>query len=185
MQSLSSEIGKFLSESNLTLSVAESCSAGGISSEICRISGSSVYFLGGIVSYSNKSKIRDLGVSEIDINNELIGYQKLLTTFLDSKQLSICIYEEPFIKNKLNVFEPENPSVETKVDVFLIPGLAFTTDGKRLGRGGGFYDQMLNFYPKSLKIGITSNERVLEDIPIEDHDILLDYVFTNDKYYKS
>ena len=123
--------------------------------------------------------------SEIDINNELIGYQKLLTTFLDSKQLSICIYEEPFIKNKLNVFEPENPSVETKVDVFLIPGLAFTTDGKRLGRGGGFYDQMLNFYPKSLKIGITSNERVLQDIPIEDHDILLDYVFTNDKYYKS
>ena len=123
--------------------------------------------------------------SEIDINNELFGYQKLLTTFLDSKQLSICIYEEPFIKNKLNVFEPENPSVVTKVDVFLIPGLAFTTDGKRLGRGGGFYDQMLNFYPKSLKIGITSNERVLQDIPIEDHDILLDYVFTNDKYYKS
>ena len=123
--------------------------------------------------------------SEIDINNELFGYQKLLTTFLDSKKLRICIYEEPFIKNKLNVFEPENPSVETKVDVFLIPGLAFTTDGKRLGRGGGFYDQMLKFYPKSLKIGITSNERVLQDIPIEDHDILLDYVFTNDKYYKS
>ncbi len=123
--------------------------------------------------------------SEIDINNELFGYQKLLTTFLDSKKLSICVYDEPFIKNKLNVFEPQNPSVETKVDVFLIPGLAFTTDGKRLGRGGGFYDQMLKFYPKSLKIGITSNERVLEDIPIEDHDILLDYVFTNDKYYKS
>ena len=123
--------------------------------------------------------------SEIAINNELFGYQKLLTTFLDSKKLRICIYEEPFIKNKLNVFEPENPSVETKVDVFLIPGLAFTTDGKRLRRGGGFYDQMLNFYPKSLKIGITSNERILQEIPIEDHDISLDYVFTNDKYYKS
>jgi len=123
--------------------------------------------------------------SEIDINNELVGYQKLLTTFLDSKKLSICIYEEPFIKNKLNVLEPKNPSIETKVDVFLIPGLAFTTDGKRLGRGGGFYDRILNFYPKSLKIGITSNERILQEIPIEDHDISLDYVFTNDKYYKS
>ena len=123
--------------------------------------------------------------SEIDINKELVGYQKLLTTYLDNKKLGICKYEEPFIKNKLNVFEPENPSIETKVDVFLIPGLAFTTDGKRLGRGGGFYDYMLNLYPKSLKIGITSNERILQDIPIEDHDILLDYVFTNDKYYKS
>ena len=123
--------------------------------------------------------------SEIDINDKLFGYQKILTTYLDNKTLKICKYKKPFKKNKLNVFEPETPSAESEVDVFLIPGLAFTVDGKRLGRGGGFYDQMLKFYPKSLKIGITSNERILEDIPIEDHDILLDYVFTNDKYYKS
>lgn len=61
-------IAKLLTENKLTLSVAESCSAGGIASSICSVSGSSSYFLGGIVAYSNSSKIRDLGVSEEDIN---------------------------------------------------------------------------------------------------------------------
>lgn len=123
--------------------------------------------------------------SEIDINDKLFGYQKILTTYLDNKKLKICKYEKPYKKNKLNVFEPEIPSIETEVDVFLIPGIAFTVDGKRLGRGGGFYDQMLKLYPNSLKIGLTSNDRLLKHIPTEDHDIFLNYVFTNDKYYKS
>ena len=123
--------------------------------------------------------------SEIDINDKLLGYKKILTTYLDNKTLKICKYKKPFKKNKLNVYEPETPSAESEVDVFLIPGLAFTIDGKRLGRGAGLYDQMLKFYPKSLKIGLTSNDRILNDIPTEDHDILLNYVFTNDKYYKS
>ena len=123
--------------------------------------------------------------SEIDINDKLLGYKKILTTYLDNKTLKICKYKKPFKKNKLNVFEPETPSAESEVDVFLIPGLAFTVDGKRLGRGGGFYDQILKIYPKSLKIGLTSNDRILKDIPTEDHDIFLNYVFTNDKYYKS
>ncbi len=123
--------------------------------------------------------------SEIDINDKLFGYQKILTTYLDNKTLKICKYKKPFKKNKLNVFEPETPSTESEVDVFLIPGLAFTVDGKRLGRGGGFYDKLLKIYPKSLKIGLTSNDRILNDIPTEDHDIFINYVFTNDKYYKS
>jgi PncC family amidohydrolase len=69
MQSLEIEIGKLLSLHHLTLSVAESCSAGGVSSKICSVSGSSNYFLGGIVAYSNQSKIRDLGVSQQSIQN--------------------------------------------------------------------------------------------------------------------
>ena len=37
----------------------------------------------------------------------------------------------------------------------------------------------------TLKIGITFNERIMQDLPTESHDISMDYVFTNDKYYKS
>jgi len=69
MQSTELEIGELLSLHNLKLSVAESCSTGGVSSKICSIPGSSNYFLGGIVAYSNQSKIRDLGVSEESIQN--------------------------------------------------------------------------------------------------------------------
>ena len=69
MQSAEVEIGELLNLHNLKLSVAESCSAGGVSSKICSVPGSSDYFLGGIVAYSNQSKIRDLGVSEESIQN--------------------------------------------------------------------------------------------------------------------
>ena len=123
--------------------------------------------------------------SEIDINKDISGYKQLITTYLLSSEIELCLYKEPFIKNALNILEPENPIKISEVDVFLVPGMAFTTSGKRLGRGGGYYDKLLSIYPDTLKIGFTFNERIIEDIPTESHDISMDYVFTNDKYYKS
>ena len=123
--------------------------------------------------------------SEIDINNDISGYKELITTYLFSSEIELCLYKEPFIKNAMNILEPENPIKISEVDVFLVPGMAFTTSGKRLGRGGGYYDKLLSKYPDTLKIGLTFNERIIEDIPTENHDISMDYVFTNDKYYKS
>ena len=123
--------------------------------------------------------------SEVDITNDLIGYKQLITSYLVSSDIELCLYKEPFIKNALNILEPENPIKIKEVDVFLVPGVAFTTIGKRLGRGGGYYDKLLSKYPDTLKIGITFNERIMQDLPTESHDISMDYVFTNDKYYKS
>ena len=71
-------IGNFLSENNFTLSIAESCTAGGISSRICSVSGSSKYFMGGIISYSDKSKIRELNVKRVDIE-KLKEYGEIIT----------------------------------------------------------------------------------------------------------
>ena len=123
--------------------------------------------------------------SEVDITNDLIGYKQLITSYLVSSDIESCLYKEPFIKNALNILEPENPIKINEVDVFLVPGVAFTVSGKRLGRGGGYYDKLLSKYPDTLKIGITFNERIMQDLPTESHDISMDYVFTNDKYYKS
>ena len=123
--------------------------------------------------------------SEINITNDLIGYKQLITSYLVSSDIELCLYKEPFIKNALNILEPENPIKIKEVDVFLVPGVAFTASGKRLGRGGGYYDKLLSKYPDTLKIGITFNERIMQDLPTESHDISMDYVFTNDKYYKS
>ena len=123
--------------------------------------------------------------SEVDITNDLIGYKQLITSYLVSSDIELCLYKEPFIKNALNILEPENPIKINEVDVFLVPGVAFTVSGKRLGRGGGYYDKLLSKYPDTLKIGITFNERIMQDLPTESHDISMDYVFTKDKYYKS
>ena len=54
--------GKLLKEKGLTLSVAESCTGGLIGNLVTNVAGSSSYFLGGIVTYSNQAKIDMLQV---------------------------------------------------------------------------------------------------------------------------
>ncbi|HLO57585.1 MAG TPA: competence/damage-inducible protein A [Bacteroidales bacterium] len=56
-------VGNILKSNNLTVSTAESCTGGTISAMLTSISGSSAYFKGGIVSYSNDVKTSELSVS--------------------------------------------------------------------------------------------------------------------------
>lgn len=62
-------VGKLLAESGKTVATAESCTGGLIAHKITSISGSSAYFNGSVVSYSNEAKINLLGVSESDIKS--------------------------------------------------------------------------------------------------------------------
>lgn len=55
-------VGKLLRERRLTLAAAESCTGGLVQDKITDIAGSSDYFIGGMVAYSNESKMRHLGV---------------------------------------------------------------------------------------------------------------------------
>lgn len=56
-------VGKILLERKLTIAVAESCTGGIITDRLTNISGSSKYFMQGVISYSNDAKIKTLGVS--------------------------------------------------------------------------------------------------------------------------
>jgi nicotinamide-nucleotide amidase len=60
---LVSQLAQRLRQLNFNLSTAESCTGGGIGHWLTSISGSSVWYQGGFVTYSNLGKIRDLGVS--------------------------------------------------------------------------------------------------------------------------
>ena len=60
---LEEEIGELLKAKNLSLSTAESCTGGGIAALITSVPGSSEYFNGGIVAYSNEIKQDLLHVS--------------------------------------------------------------------------------------------------------------------------
>ncbi len=65
----------------------------------------------------------------------------------------------------------------SEVHVFLVPGLAFTPDGARLGRGKGLYDRLLvNLSPHRTTIGIGFAHQVVARLPTEPHDIPLSCV---------
>lgn len=70
--------------------------------------------------------------------------------------------------------EPISPN---EIDVIVVPGVAFTTDGKRCGRGKGYYDKYLSRSGfRAIKIGVCYTEQLAEDIPNEPHDIVMDYM---------
>jgi nicotinamide-nucleotide amidase len=56
-------IGNLLKNNNLSLSVAESCTGGWISSLLTSVPGASMYYKGGVIAYSNEIKINELNVS--------------------------------------------------------------------------------------------------------------------------
>ena len=65
-------------------------------------------------------------------------------------------------------------------DVVVVPGLAFTAAGERLGQGGGWYDRYLaGIRDGCLTIGVCFREQLLAAVPTEAHDIILDVVVTD------
>lgn len=65
------------------------------------------------------------------------------------------------------------------IDAVLMPGVAFSVDGLRLGRGGGYYDATLKLVPVyALRIGLGFDVQVVPSLPREPHDVPLDVVVT-------
>ncbi len=67
-ETLASVVGNLLRLSGETLSVAESCTGGGLGQMLTDISGSSDYFWGGVISYDNSVKVGLLGVNPEDLD---------------------------------------------------------------------------------------------------------------------
>lgn len=112
---------------------------------------------------------------------------------MDFYILSSCLEEAAFERGAFGIrepkmeqerlFVPEAVPSQTNVCV-LTPGLAFTTDGKRLGRGKGFYDAYLSRLLDVARaqafcvytIGICFEEQIVDDIPQNEHDVTLNRV---------
>ena len=68
----------------------------------------------------------------------------------------------------------------TEIDLALVPGLAFTSSGSRLGRGGGFYDQLLKEDGfRAQTFGVAFAFQLLPALPLEAHDAAVGTVLTD------
>ena len=63
-----------------------------------------------------------------------------------------------------------------KIDLALVPGMAFDAAGHRLGRGKGYYDRFLGEHPHIYKIGVCFPFQRVAEVPSEAHDVVMDEV---------
>lgn len=88
----------------------------------------------------------------------------------------------PIKMKKWNLREPENPDPmdAAKLDLILVPAMAFDVNGVRLGHGGGHYDRLL-LNVKGYRLGLAFHEQVVEQLPSEPHDENVQAILTEQK----
>jgi len=84
-------------------------------------------------------------------------------------------------RGSFDIMEPkEGCQVDNELDVILVPTVAITPEGVRLGYGYGFYDRFLA-ENKIITISLTLEKQIVKNIPKTEHDKIIDWVVTEDK----
>jgi 5-formyltetrahydrofolate cyclo-ligase len=116
------------------------------------------------------------------------GKQVFLPRFIPAtNSYAACHVKIPDTDLTLGKFGIREPS-ETcpqiplnRLDFVLVPGVAFDLHGRRLGRGKGFYDQLLATV-RGKTCGVAFDEQMVTDIPVEPHDVLLNCILTPSRW---
>ena len=127
-----------------------------------------------VIKYLQDNKVQNLCCYE-HIHNEL--KTDLIIEY--ARQNNIKVYTPQMISDtEMILIDDEYEIYEDTIDLFIIPGRAFSNSGKRLGRGKGYYDRFLaqKKYKKAKKMGIGYSFQMFPEIPTNSHDIDMDIV---------
>lgn len=88
-----------------------------------------------------------------------------------------CTPVSGFKQSALGIMEPEGENFTDyrKVDLIIVPGVAFDRKMNRLGRGRGFYDRFLPAI-SAPKMGICFDFQLFDQVPSDSNDIKMDYI---------
>ena len=99
---------------------------------------------------------------------------------LSPEQLAQMLPPGQLAPGRWGIWEPtdEAPLLSdySRLDLVVVPGVAFSSDGKRLGRGKSFYDRFLPLVPRAAFVGVCYPCQVVEQIPADPWDIGMDIV---------
>jgi 5-formyltetrahydrofolate cyclo-ligase len=84
----------------------------------------------------------------------------------------------PMVEGSFHILEPQSNQYAGPLDLIVVPGMAFDRQGHRLGRGKGYYDRFLIKYPEVKTIGICFDFQLLDEVPAEPHDQLIDEIIS-------
>ncbi len=87
------------------------------------------------------------------------------------------------VPHSYGMLEPREsqPRIEPQtVDLVLVPGMAFSPGGHRLGYGGGYYDRFLPLAERALRVGIAYRAQIVDAVPHHAADQKVQYLATED-----
>ncbi len=123
-------------------------------------------------------------VDVISLFDRLPGWRWVLPRVEPDRSLTFRDREVPWEIHNFGMRQPVDagPVVPVlELDVILAPGIAFDTNGGRLGRGGRFYDRVLvRRRADSEAVGVTVSERIVTAVPVDDHDQPVDFLATEE-----
>ncbi len=115
---------------------------------------------------------------EADVTGLLCDKKVFLTPVTDGDDIYACRVGE-LVKGVFGVMEPAVKEVfdKEKIDLVLVPGVAFDKKGNRMGFGKGYYDRFLENI-NALKIGVCHSFQLVDSVPSEKHDVKMDIIVT-------
>jgi 5-formyltetrahydrofolate cyclo-ligase len=121
------------------------------------------------------------------INKYLTKKELYLPEIKDNENFHAIRITEP-LKLKKGLFgvpEPVGYPLEddSVLEVIIVPGVAFDPNGNRLGMGKGYYDRYLKKCARAIKIGLAFSEQLLESVPVDQYDVPMDIVITDERIY--
>lgn len=121
------------------------------------------------------------------INNKEVYLPKVLENFDEARMDFFRIVSTfELVDGYKGILEPLNDSTlrfdyeSNKNDKLLmfVPGVVFDKNNNRMGYGKGYYDNYLSDKPNIMKIGIAFEMQVVDEIPVSENDIKMDYILT-------
>lgn len=96
--------------------------------------------------------------------------------------------EDDVSLGRFNILEPANPRwiKAQKIDLVLVPGLAFDRRGGRLGHGDGYYDDLLSqeSFRSACRIGLAFDFQMYDHLPLRTDDVRMNIVITESIIYR-
>ena len=109
------------------------------------------------------------------IDKSIAMGKKVFLPVINGDDMTACEFKGEYKIGKYDIKEPLTPhsSLLTphSIDFILVPGVAFSPNGYRLGRGKGYYDKFLSKQTDLFTVGVCFREQFFLDIPTEPHDI--------------
>ena len=110
---------------------------------------------------------------------ELRGSKRIVIPRIEGEEMEFYDITEGVEKGAFGIMEPiaTTPISPSDIDVMVVPGVVFTREGARCGRGKGFYDKYLSHNGfRAYTIGVCYPCQIVDNLPTEEHDKVMETV---------